>query len=539
TDAEAACRRAIALRPSYPDAHNNLGNLLKDTNRLPEAELAYRYALELNPHYADAYNNLGTLLKETDRFSEAEAVYSRALQLKPDYVHAHINLGTLFKETERLSEAEMAYRYAIALNPESVDAYNNLGNLLQETNRLAEAESAYRHTIAIKPDFPQAYNNLGNLLRNSNRLPEAEAAYRHALELNPQYADAHNNLGIALKDSGQFEAALASCCRALEIAPDNPEAHLNYAFQLLQAGELTQGWQEYEYRWKLKRNKSWRDFVQPLWLGDVGVVGKTIFLHAEQGFGDTLQFVRYASLLAARGAIVYLGVPPALKTLAATCSGVATVFTSGDALPPFDYHCPLMSLPLAFHTDLETIPCEVPYLTAPPCGIAAWQEKLGDKTAMRVGLVWAGNPRKHLPSVHAVDRQRSIAFDQLSSLLEVPGIQFFSLQLGDEAASQLNRYPQVIDFTTEIQDFQDTAALIANLDLVIGVDTAVAHLAGAIGKPVWMLNRYNTCWRWLMEREDSPWYPSMRIFRQSSLGDWVSVIANVKRALEEKVKSRV
>jgi len=530
TDAEAAYERAIAIRPDFAHAHNNLGNLFKATNRIAQAERAYLHVLQLQPQHAEAWNNLGAVLKATGRPAEAEMALKRAIDLLPTYADAHINLAALFADSGRPDEAEAGYRRALALDPHSPDAYNNLGILMQRTGRAAEAEAALRQALALAPAFAQAHNNLGNILKENDRLADAILAYRQAVELQPLYADAHNNLGTALKETGQFDAAQASYGRALEIAPDNADARLNHAMFLLLQGDLRRGWQEYESRWKTTGAKL-PPYSQPLWHGAIDPAGKTIFLHSEQGFGDTLQFIRYAKLLAARGATVYAGVPSELKTLIATCPGVARVFDSGDPIPSFDYHCPLMSLPLAFDTELATIPAAVPYLASNPDKAAWWRNRLGPTSGLRVGIVWAGNARRHNPSVHAVDRQRSLHVERYAPLLALPGITFFSLQVGTEAALQAKAHPVIIDFSTDLLDFSDTAALIGELDLVISVDTAIAHLAGALGKPVWMLNRYNTCWRWLIERDDSPWYPSMRIFRQAQPGDWDEVIYRVRDAL--------
>jgi Tfp pilus assembly protein PilF len=536
--AESAYRRALELRPNFADAHINLGNMLKQADRPAEAEACYRSALELSPGSADAANNLGVLLKVAKRWHEAESAYRHALAVRPGFADAHHNLGVLLQESNRAIEAEVHYRRAFELRPESANACGNLGNVLKELDRMPEAEECYRRALELSPDSAIGCNNIGVLFMETKRGQEAESAYRRALSMRPDFVEAHQNLGVLLQETDRAAEAEALYLRALEMDPDNPELHYNYASLLLLTGELARGWQEYEYRWKTKNNIHRREYAQPLWLGNAELAGKSILLHAEQGLGDTLQFVRYAPLLAARGATVYLAVQPPLKSLAASCAGVDAVFAYGEASPPFDYQCPLMSLPLACNTVLETIPAEIPYLASSPSSNARWQEKLGDKTALRVGLTWAGNPRKHLPLVRRLDRQRSIHFDQLRPLLEVPGVEFFSLQFGDEAVAQLCGNPRVIDFTAEIPDFQNTAALIGHLDLVISVDTSVVHLAGALGKPVWLLNRYNTCWRWLTNREDSPWYPTVRIFRQPSLGDWNSVIGNVKRALEERASMR-
>ena len=366
---------------------------------------------------------------------------------------------------------------------------------------------------------------------------EAEASCRRALQLKPDFVKAHSNLAIALREQGRVADAEAGFKRALELDPAYAEAHVNYAFLLLQTGRFERGWQEYEYRWQAKNHEPLPAFGKPLWLGESDVRNKSILLWAEQGLGDSIQFVRYATLLAQRGATVHLLVPPPLKALLASCTGVASVLVPGEPLPPFDYHCPLLSLPLACKTELDTIPANIPYLAASAAAIAQWRDRLGEPQALRVGLVWAGSPRTNQPSAEAIDRQRSIGFNRLQALLDIEGIEFYSLQVGEPARSQLNGHPKVRDFTGQLHDFSDTAALIANLDLVISVDTSVIHVAGALGKPVWLLNRYNTCWRWLSDRSDSPWYPSLRIFRQLTLGDWDGVIDDVRQALLQRIRA--
>lgn len=535
-EAEAAFRRAIELDPGKAVVHLNYGNLLGEIGRLDDAVSAYRRALALQPAFgqisAQVHNNLGNVLRAMRRFDEAEQAYRQAMQLDPTHLAARLCLAALLGETGRIADAEQAYRDTIAAHPQASDAHNNLGVLLHAAGRGAEAEQSFRAALALRPAFPQALNNLGNLLRKAGQIEDAVDAYRQAVALAPGYAEAHNNLGTALKESGRFDAAQASYRHALALAPGNADAHLNLACLLLAGGDFASGWREYEYRWHAAGRAGPPAFAAPLWDGKADLRGKTIYLHAEQGFGDTLQFLRYATLAAERGATVLLGVPPELKRLAASCPGVARILTTGDDAPEFDFHSPLMSLPLAFGTTVDTIPASAPYLAADASAIASWGDRLGSGTLPRVGLVWAGKPRKGNPESLAVDRLRSMALAQLQPLLQTPGVQFYSLQLG-EAAEQVTAYPALIDVCADLHDFHDTAALIAHLDLVISVDTAVAHLAGALGKPVWLLDRHHPCWRWLRDRTDSPWYPLMRIFRQHGPGDWAGVVQQVQAALAQ------
>ena len=530
-------RRALALKEDYADAHYRLGVSLWQLGQRGQhdqynaAQACWTRALMLKPDFADAGFDLANAFKEMGQLAEAESAYRRLLAFHPAHVHAWANLGVVLTQLARYAEAQTAYRRALDLKPDLAEVHNNLGYALNQQCRFAEAEACCRRALEINSNFAAAHNNLGIALKEQGRFTEAEASYRTALKFDARIAEVHNNLGNLFKDIGQMEQAEACFVQALQLDPAYADAHMNYAFLLLHRGDFAQGWQEYEYRWQTRDTGPAPHFAQPLWLGAQDLRGKAILLHAEQGFGDSLQFVRYARLLAERGATVYLLTPAPLTALLARCPGVSAAFDRAEQVPPFDYHCPLLSLPLACKTAIDTIPTDIPYLTADASAAARWSTRLGSRDRLGVGLVWAGSPRLYQPSARSIDLQRSMAFELLQPLLYVDGIDFFSLQLG-EAAGQIKEVAQIRDYTAELHDFDDTAALIANLDLVISVDTAVVHLSGGLGKPVWMLNRYNTCWRWMAERSDSPWYPSMRIFRQQRRGEWATVVAEVKHALQ-------
>jgi tetratricopeptide (TPR) repeat protein len=420
---------------------------------------------------------------------------------------------------------------------------------LRDLGLADDALASCDRALALRPNYAEAWSNRANALSDLNRPLDAQASYERALAASSTFADAWNNLGLTYVDLNRHADALACYERALSLAPDSAEAHWNRALCLLQTGDLAAGFAEYEWRWRRKRiAPSRRSFDAPLWLGDAPLAGKTILLHAEQGLGDTLQFCRYAALVAKQGARVVLEVQPELTRLLAGLEGVDVLVTAGEPLPAFDYHCPLLSLPLALRTVIETIPADTPYLFADAQASARWGSRIGEavpRNMLKVGLVWAGGHRAHVPELRKNDARRSLSADRFAPIIEVPGIQFFSLQKGDKAAQQLaemrERHEasrQLIDWTDELGDFAETAALVDNLDLVISVDTSTAHLAGAMNKPVWILNRLDTCWRWMLEREDTPWYPSARLFRQPALGDWDSVIGNVARALEALASGR-
>ena len=496
---------------------------------LQQAEVHYRQVLASDPAHADSLHLLGTIALRAGRADLAIGYISSAIKRQPLTAQYHYNLGNAFLAEDRLTKAEACYREALRLKPDYVIAHNNLGNILRDSGRLDEAEACYRAALNLQADFPDAHNNLGSVFATLFRLPEAETCYREALRLKPDYGDAHTNLGIVFSYLGDVAQAEACHRAALAINPRDAEAHSNLAYALCLAGRLDEAWPEYEWRWRTKLySRHRRNFAQPLWNGEV-IDNRVILLHAEQGFGDTLQFCRYVPLVAATGARIVLEAPRPLARLLAGLPGIERFVKQGDPLPSFDYHCPLMSLPRAFGTTPGAIPAVIPYLRADAALAAYWRERLAGLGGLRVGLAWAGDPRPGSAWANAIDRRRSITLGHFAPLAKVAGCSFISLQKGAASAQTASPPPgmEIHDWTGELDDFADTAALIETLDLVICVDTAIVHLAGALGRPVWLLNRFDTCWRWLLDREDSPWYPTLRQFRQPKPGDWDSVIAKV------------
>ena len=534
-EAIASYRRAIALRPDYSDAHNNLGTAMRDRGQLDEAIASCRQAIAYQPNSPEAHNNLGTALVDQGQVPEAIASYRRAIALRSDYPEAHNNLGTILGDQGQLEEAGSSFRRAIALRPDCPEAHYNLGNVVRDQGQLDEAIASYRQAIALRFNYPVAHNNLGIALKDQGQLDEAIAAYRRALALRPDYPDAHSNLGTALRHKGQLDEAIAAYRQAVTLKSNYPETHSNLALALLLQGDFLQGWEEYEWRWKLKDAVSLqRDFRQSQWDGGP-LAGSTLLLHAEQGFGDAIQFIRYLPLVAKAGGKIILECQPELQRLFQRMAPDLPVLARGQTLPAFEVHCPLLSLPRVFSADLGNIPHTVPYLHADTAEAAIWRERLSGLGSsirpsgpdLKVGLVWAGRP------TNTNDRNRSLKLASLAPLAEVPGVRFISLQK-DAAAVEARTPPagmELIDVAEDLRDFADTAALIANLDLVIAVDTAVVHLAGAMGTPVWTLLPFAPDWRWLLDRTDSPWYPTMRLFRQPSPGDWGSVIQGVASEL--------
>jgi tetratricopeptide (TPR) repeat protein len=532
-EAVASYERALTYQPDFAEAYFNLGNALKAQGKFDKAAVSFGRALTRRPDYAEAHNNLGLVLQEQKNLAAAEASYRRALILLPNFAEAHSNRGITLKARGKPEEAEACYRRALTLTPNYAEAHNNLGLVLLEQDKPEEALASFGKAAALKPDYAEAHGDLGLALKTLGRLDEAVTSFRRALALKPDLAETHSNLGNIFQEQGKVDEAVTSFRRALTKKPDYAEVHNNLAMSLLAWGEMAEGWQEYEWRWHAESLRmAPRNFVQPQWRGE-SAEGKTLLIHAEQGLGDSVQFCRYASLAAARGLRVTLEAPPPLVRLLQSLSGVDLVVESGKPLPPFDLHCPMLSLPLALNTTLTTIPQAASYLRADGPQSATWQRRLAAWPGHRIGLAWAGNARIHSsPQLAAVDRRRSIAPDRLLPLTELAGVTFFSLQKeGPKAPDGL----KLTDFMEEMRDFADTAALIANLDLVISVDTAVAHLAAALGKPVWLLDRYDPCWRWLRNREDSPWYPSLRLFRQTRAGDWQAVIERVRTELSRTI----
>ncbi len=409
-----------------------------------------------------------------------------------------------------------------------------------EQGRLEEAVASYEQALRLKPDYAEAHNNLGIALMEQGRLEEAVASYEQALRVKPDYAEAHNNLGIALGDQGNLEEAVASYQQALRLKPNYAEAHKNLALTWLLLGNFEQGWLEYQWRWQCKEFSP-PGFQQPLWDG-AALQGQTILLHAEQGLGDTLQFIRYAPLVQERGGTVLMACPAPLIRLLAGCPGIDRLIPQGGSLPPFDVHAPLLSLPKILGTTLVTVPAKVPYLFADADLTTQWGRELKQFPAFKIGIGWQGSPK------YRDDRSRSIPLVHFEPLARLEGVQLFSLQKGpgtEQLRALADRFP-VTDLGSRLDEasgaFMDTAAVMKNLDLVITSDTAIAHLGGALGVPVWVALPLVPDWRWLLHREDSPWYPTLRLFRQTERGNWPQVFerkaAEVKKLIARPGRDR-
>ncbi|MEA2916540.1 MAG: hypothetical protein QOJ15_8621 [Bradyrhizobium sp.] len=524
-EAEKLYQAVLVHDPDHPGALQQLSVLRLQQGAFDDALRLIHRILEQDPNFSEGHNNLGVALQALDRPAEALRHFEKAIAIKPGHADAHYNLGMALQMLNRFAEAAECYRRALALRANYVDAYNNLGNVLQVLNRPQDAIACFESVLAIRPDHADAHSNRGNALAALDRYEEAVASYDRALAIRPDHADAHNNLGLVLRDINRHQEAIACFENAQAIKPDHVDAQLNEALVRLALGDFDAGWRKYEARRLANSNRKPAP-RRPLWLGHGDLSGKTILLHGEQGLGDTLQFLRYVPLVAEQGARVILAVQRPLARLVTSFTGVSVLRVQGDAIPPFDCYCPLPSLPLAFATTLDTIPATVPYLHVETEDCQRWKNRLAAGPGPKVGLVWAGNP------AHKNDRRRSIAMHSIAALFDHPGVRWFSLQSGERAGdlAMLN-CDRVADLSSELADFAETAAAIANLDLVITVDTATAHLAGALGKPVWVLLPFSADWRWLLDRNDSPWYPTARLYRQAAPGDWAGVVKQVDNAL--------
>jgi len=512
---------------SLPEAVEVRARQLLDGRKLDEAEEMLRALIAREPTGGMAWFLRGRVRHAQGDLDAAIDFLRKAIALEPRLVPAHSDLGIFLQNRGQLAEAEACFRRAIELAPRFAEAMSNLGAVLAERGRLEEATGWYNRAITERSDFADAHNNLGATMAKLDRVEEAEALHRRAIALKPEFADAHYNLGVALHGQGRFDEALASYDEAARLNPEFVDAHWNRAYLLLTMGRFAEGWSEHEWRWRRKQQPP-RSFPEPLWKGEP-ISGRTILLHAEQGTGDALQFVRYAPLVAAGGARVLLQVPRPLRRLVrSSLDGSIDVLAEGDLLPPFELHSPLLSLPLAFATTLDTIPARIPYLTADAATAARWRARIGTPAGLKIGLVWAGNAQ------HKNDRNRSIALERLLPLIGSIKARWFSLQVGERAGDLARVAPgRLENLADRFTDFAETAAAIDNLDLVISVDTAVAHLAGALGKPVWILLPAVPDWRWLLGRNDSPWYPTARLFRQAARGDWESVVSTLRDALQD------
>lgn len=540
--AEAAYQHVLAHEPRYADALHLLGLVALQTNRPQEAEILLQRALKAAPKTALFHENLARVYLAQGKREEAIQAYHTALKLNPNSVAACNDLSVLRLEDGNAKEAATMARRALRLDGRYVAAHYNLGNALLATARVEEAIQAYEQALQQCPTYAEAYHARGNARGRLGDWAAAAQDYRTALSLRPGYADAHNNLGQALTALGQWDEASVSFQAALDlyptaVTPPRAQAHLNLALVHLVQGDWPRGFAEYEWRWQ-SGQQTLPNWPQPRWQGEP-LHGRTLLLCEEQGLGDMMQFIRYADLLKAQGATVLVRCQPTLQRLFARLTSVDGVLTPEAPLPPFDCYAPLMSLPHLCGTTVETIPQAIPYLSVAPELIAHWQKQLPQQT-MNVGICWQGNPK------HQRDRQRSIPLDCFAPLAACDHTQFISLQKGlrheqlpTSHTDLRNRITVLAEMNEPESDFMDTAAVMMKLDLIITADTSAAHLAGALGRPVWLALSYSSDWRWLLDRGDTPWYPTMRLFRQQQPDDWAEVFGRLKTALQAETARNI
>jgi tetratricopeptide (TPR) repeat protein len=546
--------RALALQPRSAVYWENLGAVLSAAKRFGEAIDALEQALRLNPKNATSYFNLGCALQELGEWDRAAENYRQALQLQPNYVKAHNYLGNVFKGLGRWEEAIACYRQALKIQPDFQEASNNLNAALRQgqappPNPQAEAYSRigyafwslgqwqlaadnYQRAIRLQPTLAEGHYDRGVSLEKLGALEEAMICYRQALKIKPGYAAAHNALGAIME--GQTDEAIVQFRTAIKFDPDHPSAHVNLGMLLLRKGQFEEGWFHYEWRLKTQAEpfKSFALLTQPMWDG-LALEGRSILLYAEQGLGDTVQFIRYAAMVQDKGGKVLVECSAPLLQLLQNYSGIDALSASRAELSPFDVHASLLSLPRIFGTNLTNIPAPVPYLFARDDLACQWRERLSKCSGFKIGVCWQGSP------IRPGDRQRSFHLAQFAPLAEIPGVELISLQKGP-GTEQLAEAPFAVqtlgpDFDGPVGAFMDSAAVMKNLDLVVTSDTAITHLAGALGVPVWVALPLVADWRWLLNREDSPWYPTMRLFRQEERGNWQKVFERMAAEVKKMI----
>lgn len=523
----ASCDNAIAINPGYAEAHFNRGMALHALGQPLAAIASYDKAIAIRPSLADASYCRGIALQELGQLDAAIASYEQAIALKPDHAQACYNRGVALVDLQRYAPAIASYDQAIAIHADFAQAHSNRGVALQALKQWDAAVASFDRAIAIAPDYAEAHINRGVALHALKRLDEAVASYDQALVFQPDSVKAHTNRGVALHAMKRLDEAVASYDRAIAIQPDYAEPRFYKSLVLLLTGDFPSGWDLYQWLWKTEKAvPKLRHFTQPAWSGEEPLIGKTILVHSEQGLGDMIQFCRYAKQLADLGARVVLEVPEPLLGLLSGLEGLSALVAKGSTLPAFDYHCLLLALPRLFKTDLAAIPGRQPYLYSDPAKVSEWANRLGTKTKPRVGLVWSGSVE------HAIDYNRSIALSELAAHLP-DAFEYVSLQkeVRDADAPALGMNGSIRHFGDEIKDFGDTAALCELMDVVISVDTSVAHLGGALGKPTWVLLPVVPDWRWLLDRDDNPWYASVKLYRQHSDGEWSAVFDRVRADL--------
>jgi tetratricopeptide (TPR) repeat protein len=527
-------RHVVRVRPNDADAANNLGNALREEGSLEEAAQWLMHALQLRPDFPGAMHNLALTLHDNGEIEDAIGYLREAVRLRPDFGEAYADLGIMLAKQKEWDEAAEHFEQLIRLRPDRADGYGHLGAVLREQNKLDESAERMRHAVRLSPDDANFRSSFGLTLQLLGQLPEAEEHLRVALRIDPNHPDANNNLGITLAQLNRFPEAIQHYDRAIAARPESAVYRRNRGLSFLTLGDFDRGWPDYEHRWQCPGFFK-RDYPGAPWQGE-SLTGKSILLFHEQGLGDTIQLARFAPIVKRLGAKqVLVEVQPALVRLLSKIQGVDRVVTAGDSVPQFDYHLPLGSVPHILQTTVHSIPAEVPYLQAEPERVGFWRSQLSSFQGFKIGIAWQGNPKQ------GGDRLRSIPLIHFAPLARLQGVQLLSLQKdpGAEQLREMGGTLGIIDLARRLDlsggAFLDTAAVMKNLDLVVTCDTSIGHLAGALGVPVWLALSSAADWRWLTGRDDTPWYPTMRLFRQTKLGRWDDVFermtAEVKKQL--------
>ena len=513
------------LYPLYPPVLNSLGIVYLQLGRSKEGCKLLEKSLEIDPKQHIAFLNLGVALRSQNKLLEALNVFEKALKFFPSSFEIFNNLGITLHSLTRYHEAISIYQKAIKIKSEIPDAFNNLGISQLALRQFEDAISTFKEALKLNPNNPEIINNLGFSLFKLNKFQESIDCYTQAISLNKLYADAYSNRGLSYQAIHKTNEALLDYDECIKLNPNHANNYWNKSLLKLLIGDFDEGWSLYEWRWKSFAKTAVRYFSKPLWLGQTSIKNKTIIIYGEQGYGDYIQFLRYIPLLKNLDAEIILEVRPALVELISSTHPELKIIESGNQLQRFDYQCPIMSLPLALKNHLNTIPNSTPYISVDPEKIKEWADDLGKKTITRIGLVWSGS------SEHQNDHNRSLSLEELSPILTLP-FEFHSIQKEYRIHDLeiLKQHP-IKTHTEKLKNFSDTAALIDSLDLIISVDTSVAHLAGSLNKKVWIMLPSNPDWRWMLNRTDSPWYPSAKLFRQTTNGEWRDVVKKIAAEL--------
>ena len=520
------------LLPDHPEIYGTLGGLSIQLGKFNDAIQFLNNSLRILPNQPIVLFNQAIAYKQLNFFEKALICYDRAIQLKPDYFEAYFNQANLLKDLKFFDQAIICYQRAAQFQPNFIGIYLNWGSVLLELKRYDEALTSFDRAMQLKSDDHEPYNSKGNTLHELKRYDEALISYDRAIKLKPDYHEPHNGKGNTLLGLKRYDEALISYDRAIKLKPDYADGYWNKSLLKLLTGQYEEGWKLYEWRRQAKTTKNnYKLYNQPLWLGKESLQNKILLVEAEQGLGDIIQFCRYIPMLENIGAKVILEIPRTLTSIIKTMPSNLLILEKRQSLPHFDYHIPIMSLPHAFNTNTQNIPASIPYLFSDKVKREYWNKKLSKKTKPRVGLVWSGS------TAHRNDKSRSLPLKDLEPVLELP-FEFHSLQkeVRENDQKTLFEFNQVHQHQDELNDFSDTAALIEEMDLIISVDTSVAHLAGALGKDVWILLSYHPDYRWMLVRNDSPWYPTCTLFRQSKIDDWTELIFEIISNLKNKYK---